>query len=311
MEVIKISNLVKIYKGSKRKAIDGLNLSIKKGEIFGFLGPNGAGKTTTIKLLLGFLNPTKGKISVLGYPPYTFEAREKIGYLPETADYYWFLTPRKILKFYGICSNLSGKKLEKRIDELLELVKLKEFENELIKNFSKGMKQRVGIAQSLINNPELLIFDEPASGLDPIGRREIRELIKTCASQGKTIFFSSHELGEVENICTRIGIIYRGKLLFEGDLDTLKVKQKQHIEIKIKVDETVFMKRINKKFAKEILKVEKVGQNLFIIELKERKEIYNLMDYLKAANAKILNISDKKGEVEEIFFEVIKEAVEK
>lgn len=197
-------------------ALTGLNLSVHPGEIFGFLGPNGAGKTTTMNVLLGFVNATGGEAFLFGENVRNPIARQRLGYLPEQTYYYKFLTAEELLRFYARIFNIPKAERESRIDAVLKLVELEHARTRQIKTYSKGMQQRAGLAQALINNPDLLILDEPTSGLDPIGRMKVREIIKRLKNEGKTVFFSSHELGEVETICDRVAILHQGELKREG-----------------------------------------------------------------------------------------------
>jgi ABC-2 type transport system ATP-binding protein len=199
-----------------KPALQGLNLSVHAGEVFGFLGPNGAGKTTTINVLLGFIPPTRGTAYLFGIDVRQPIARQRIGYLPEMTYYYKFLTAEELLRFYARIFGIPHLEAEKRIDRLLKLVELEPVRKHLIKTYSKGMQQRVGIAQALINNPDLLILDEPTSGLDPLGRMKVREIIQRLKNDGKTVFFSSHELGEVETVCDRVAVINNGELKAVG-----------------------------------------------------------------------------------------------
>ena len=193
-------------------ALHGLNLEVGAGEIFGFLGPNGAGKTTTMNVLLGFVPPTSGAAYLFGIDVRQPIARQRIGYLPELTYYYKFLTAEELLRFYAKIFGLSRGDADRRIVELLKLVELEQAAKRPIKSYSKGMQQRVGLAQALINNPDLLVLDEPTSGLDPLGRMKVREIIQRLKNEGKTVFFSSHELGEVESVCDRVAIIHQGEL---------------------------------------------------------------------------------------------------
>lgn len=211
-------------------AVDGLTLSVFKGEVFGFLGPNGAGKTTTMNVLLGFVNATGGTASLFGVDVRQPIARQRIGYLPEMTYYYKFLTVEELLRFYARVFGIPRQETEQRIDRLLKLVELEPVRKRPIKSYSKGMQQRVGLAQALINNPDLLILDEPTSGLDPIGRMKVREIIQHLKNEGKTVFFSSHELGEVETVCDRVAILHQGKLMVEGRVDELMQKYKSNLE---------------------------------------------------------------------------------
>lgn len=197
-------------------AVKSLNLEVFPGETFGFLGPNGAGKTTTMNVLLGFVNATAGDAFLFGQNVREPIARQRIGYLPELTYYYKFLTAEELLRFYARIFHIPKVDRERRIDDVLKLVELDHARKRPIKTYSKGMQQRAGLAQALINNPDLLILDEPTSGLDPIGRMKVREIIQRLKNEGKTVFFSSHELGEVETICDRVAILYQGELKREG-----------------------------------------------------------------------------------------------
>ena len=208
--------------GQKLKlAVDGLNLKVQSGEVFGFLGPNGAGKTTTMNVLLGFANASSGSASIFGVDVREPIARRRIGYLPELTYYYKFLNAEEILRFYAKTFQIPKEEREKRIDSILKLVELESVRKRQIKTYSKGMQQRVGLAQALINNPDFLILDEPTSGLDPLGRMKVREIIQRLKDEGKTVFFSSHELGEVETVCDRVAILYQGQLKMEGRVEEL------------------------------------------------------------------------------------------
>lgn len=204
-----------------KPALKELNLSVHAGEVFGFLGPNGAGKTTTINVLLGFIPPTRGTAYLFGIDVRQPIARQRIGYLPEMTYYYKFLSAEELLRFYTRIFGLPRLEADQRIDRLLRLVELEPARKRLIKTYSKGMQQRVGIAQALINNPDLLVLDEPTSGLDPLGRMKVREIIQRLKNDGKTVFFSSHELGEVETVCDRVAIINQGELKAVGGVSEI------------------------------------------------------------------------------------------
>jgi ABC-2 type transport system ATP-binding protein len=204
------------FRQATKTALVGLDLEVNAGEVFGFLGPNGAGKTTTMNVLLGFVPPTSGAAYLFGIDVRQPIARQRIGYLPEMTYYYKFLTAEELLRFYAKIFGLPRGETDRRIDELLKLVELEHARKRPIKSYSKGMQQRVGLAQALINNPDLLILDEPTSGLDPLGRMKVREIIQRLKNEGKTVFFSSHELGEVETVCDRVAIIHQGELKTVG-----------------------------------------------------------------------------------------------
>jgi len=211
-------------------AVNSLNLSVYEGEVFGFLGPNGAGKTTTMNVLLGFVNATSGDAWLFGEHVSRPIARQRIGYLPELTYYYKFLSVEELLRFYARIFKIPRGETERRIDAALKLVELEHARKRLIKTYSKGMQQRAGLAQALINNPDLLILDEPTSGLDPIGRMKVRELIQRLKNEGKTVFFSSHELGEVETVCDRVAILHQGELKVEGSVSELAAKHQCNLE---------------------------------------------------------------------------------
>ncbi len=215
--MIEIKNVTKTF--GARSAVKNLSLSIDKGEVFGFLGPNGAGKTTTMKMILGLMRPTKGSITLFNEKAGSIAARRKIGFLPEFANYYQHLTGREFLEFVGEIFGLGQSEIDKRSKRLLKLVNLPtEAHDRQVHTYSKGMQQRIGMAQALMNNPDVLFLDEPMSGLDPIGRREIKDIIIELKHQGKTIFFNSHILSDAQEICDRIGIIHLGSLLISGSI---------------------------------------------------------------------------------------------
>ena len=211
-------------------AVKGLSFRVGRGEVFGFLGPNGAGKTTTMNVLLGFVNATSGDAYLFGQNVREPIARQRIGYLPEMTYYYKFLNAEELLRFYGGIFGIPSDELERRLDSVLKLVELDHARKRLIKTYSKGMQQRVGLAQALINNPDLLILDEPTSGLDPVGRMKVRAIIQRLKNEGKTVFFSSHELGEVETVCDRVVILHEGELKEEGSVRHLIDKYQCNLE---------------------------------------------------------------------------------
>lgn len=230
--MIIVNSLSKSFgKGKKRqKVVDNLSLHIHPGEVFGFLGPNGAGKSTTIKLLLGFLKPDDGTMKVRDKIVGQDEYRNFIGYLPEFPFFYTHLSARETLYLSGRLSGMGKKYIRERSDKLLEELDLSQAVNKRVGGFSKGMKQRLGVANALLHDPEILIFDEPMSGLDPLGRYLIKELIIKLKESGKTIFFSSHILSDIESLCERIAVIHRGKLLYKGDIDGFNIKEGQNLE---------------------------------------------------------------------------------
>lgn len=233
--IIELKNLRVEYKAQQRGqgrkiAVKELSLTVNAGEVFGFLGPNGAGKTTTMNVLLGFVNATSGSAFLFGVDVNEPIARQRIGYLPELTYYYKFLTAEELLRFYAKIFGMPRSQTESRIEELLKLVELEHARKRPIKTYSKGMQQRVGLAQALINDPDLLILDEPTSGLDPLGRMKVREIIQRLKNEGKTVLFSSHELGEVETVCDRVAIINQGELKVEGRVSDLLEQYQTNLE---------------------------------------------------------------------------------
>ena len=217
--------LTKVFKDfwnrPKARAVDNVDFEVRKGEVFGLLGPNGSGKSTTVKLLLGLLNPTRGHIEVFGHSPRHVQTKSRIGYLPEESYLYRYLNSRETLDFFGNLFHLSKAERNSRAEQLLEMVGLGKTQTRAIGEFSKGMQRRIGLAQALINDPDLVILDEPTAGLDPIGCREVKDLIVALARRGKTVILSSHLLADVEDVCNRVVIYYGGKIQAAGSLKDL------------------------------------------------------------------------------------------
>jgi ABC-2 type transport system ATP-binding protein len=223
--VVSVRGLTKVFKDfwnrPKARAVDNVDFEVRRGEVFGLLGPNGSGKSTTVKLLLGLLNPTKGHIEVFGHSPRHVPTKARIGYLPEESYLYRYLNSRETLDFFGNLFHLSKSDRDNRAEQLLEMVGLGKTQTRAVGEFSKGMQRRIGLAQALINDPDLVILDEPTAGLDPIGCREVKDLILALARRGKTVILSSHLLSDVEDVCDRVVIYYGGKIQAAGTLKEL------------------------------------------------------------------------------------------
>ena len=228
MDVLRLEHVSRVF--GAVKAVDDLSLSLKQGEVVGFLGTNGAGKTTTIKMLLGILRPTEGTISVMGGDPADPATRLRVGYMPETAYYYPYLNARELLEFYGGLCGMDRRAVRARADVLLEQVDLAEAAERPLKTCSKGMLQRAGIAQALLADPDLLVLDEPFTGLDALARIRFRQLLQRLREAGKSIFFSSHELGETELLCDRVAIMKKGRCFYDGPVSRLAGDGRENLE---------------------------------------------------------------------------------
>jgi ABC-2 type transport system ATP-binding protein len=231
MVAIRTENLTKKYSLGWRRgrllALDRLNLQVNEGEVYGLLGPNGSGKSTTLKLILDLVSPTSGEAWLFDVPCRKVASRLHVGFLPENPYFYRYLTGAETLQFYGRLCGMGGMSLRNRIDELLELVGLSHARARRLAGYSKGMLQRIGLAQALIHDPKLLLLDEPTAGVDPIGSKEIRDLILRLKSMGKTVFLSSHLLAQVQDVCDRIGVLNLGKMILEGNVDQLISDQRR------------------------------------------------------------------------------------
>ena len=223
--VISAQGLTKVFKDfwgrPKARAVSGIDFEVKRGEVFGLLGPNGSGKSTTVKMLLGLLYPSKGRISVFGHSPRHVQTKSRLGYLPEESYLYRYLNSEETVDFFGSLFHIESKERRERAEQLIKMVGLENAKRRHVGEFSKGMQRRIGLAQALINDPDLVILDEPTSGLDPIGCREIKDLILTLAERGKTVILSSHLLSDVEDVCDRAMILYGGKVQAIGTMKEL------------------------------------------------------------------------------------------
>lgn len=233
---IRTRNLTKVYEGARAsqdvRALTDLNLEVRPGEIYGYLGPNGSGKTTTIKMILGLIFPTSGHVEVFGDRDIgSVRVKKRIGYLPEGAYYPDFLRGEEILKYYGRLYGLGGRELDARVNAVMDQVGITHARKRLLRSYSKGMRQRIGLAQALISDPDILILDEPTTGLDPIARKEIRDILAALRDAGKTLLISSHELLEVELICDRVGILFEGVLQRQGTLAELLEARDLQVEV--------------------------------------------------------------------------------
>ncbi|MEO0075315.1 MAG: ABC transporter ATP-binding protein [candidate division WOR-3 bacterium] len=308
--VIYTENLSKSYRSGFRlqriQAIENLNLEVESQEIYGFLGPNGAGKTTTIKILVGLVKPSSGKAFILGKPSTNIQIRQKIGFLPESPYFYEYLNAYEYLH---LCSEISGiprERQKKQIEKMLNLVRLERFSKMLIKGYSRGMLQRLGIAQALIGDPELVILDEPMGGLDPIGRREFRDIILNLKTQGKTVFFSTHILADVELICSRVGIILNGKLISSGKLDEILSSEIESFEMIVKGLDRKMVKVIERMANKVITDpVQHSPDDEVFVEVTTEEEVERIMAIVREVNGRLLSLQPRRKTLEDHFISQI------
>lgn len=296
---IKTQNLRKEY-GSK-VAVRSLSLSVRRGAIFGFLGPNGAGKSTSIKMLLGLVKPTSGEASLLGAPAGDVETRRKIGFLPEHFRFYDWLTPGELLRLHGRLCGMTGKMLDARVPEMLDLVGLGPHRDKRVHDFSKGMMQRIGLAQALIHEPEIVFLDEPTSGLDPMGRRLVRDVIRAQSDRGATVFLNSHLLSEVEITCDNVAFLKDGEVVAAKELRAIG-------------DEGVHVTALARKISNEALAGLKKwtttasleGEQL-TLSAKSREALPEIMRYLTASGADVYSFTAEKASLEDLFMRIMGE----
>ncbi len=300
-QVVQIEAIRKVFRvgfwGRRVTAVDQLSLEVRRGEVFGFLGPNGAGKTTTIKMLMGLIYPTSGQARIFGHAVGDPAAKAKLGFLPESPYFYDYLTSREFLNFYGHLFGLWGGSLDRRVDELLELVGMSHAKDLQLRKFSKGMLQRVGIAQALINDPELVVLDEPMSGLDPIGRKEVRDLIFRLKESGKTVMFSSHILHDAELLCDRVAMIMKGRLVACGQVSEL-IQQGTTHEVEMVVD------RLSPEGLEHLrvlaTKVMVSGERVIAV-LSSQRQVDEALEVIRAAHAKLVSLTPHKASLEDLF----------
>ncbi len=305
--VIETVRLSKSYRTGFRmkrvQALVDLNLRIDKGEIFGFLGPNGAGKTTTIKILIGLAKPTRGVATVLGRPPRDHRVKRRVGFLPESPYFYEYLTAYEFLTLAAQLSGIGHKEINQRVKQTLKLVRMEHAAHQQMRGFSRGMLQRIGVAQALIHEPELVILDEPMGGLDPIGRREFRDIIISLREQGKTVFFSTHILADVEMICDRVGIIVAGRMVEVGRLNEILHSEVESIEITIQ--------GLGGKFRKA---VERIAQrcvesgDIIMLTVAKEEDVDKVLMLVRETGARIKAIIPRTSTLEDFFMSRVRKA---
>jgi ABC-2 type transport system ATP-binding protein len=289
---------VGFWRKRPRRALDGLSLQVETGDVFGFLGPNGAGKTTTLKLLMQLVFPTSGEARVLGRPPGDVDARRRLGYLPENPYFYDYLTADELLTYFGGLLGLTSAERKRRVASLLDEVGIGGAERRLqLRKFSKGMLQRVGIAQALLNEPELVILDEPMSGLDPLGRRDVRQLILRLRDRGCTVFFSSHVLSDAEALCSRVAILAKGKLVASGRLSDILAFGSHGWELVV----TDAREDLIARHKDRITSVHAISPGRFALELPPNASPEALLADLTAAGARLVSLNPMRETLEDYF----------
>jgi len=305
---ISVSDLSKTYRTglfsrSTVKALRGVSLEVPKGEIFGLLGPNGAGKTTLVKILLGLVHPSGGTARLFGTPAQTPAARQRIGFLPENHQFPGFLTARQTLHVYGRLADVPKIRREEQIDALLRRVELYERRDTKVKTFSKGMLQRLGLAQALLNDPDLLFLDEPTSGVDPVGRRTLRDLVLELREEGATIFLNSHLLSEVEKVCSGIAILRDGELVRRGTIEELTAVERVYDLVSTPVpddvlDDTVLRSSPNDTPSAPDLRA-------YRLQAEDRATLNDVLDHLRSADVQIESITPLRRSLEDYFIDVV------
>ncbi len=278
-----------------------LTLSVRRGEIFGFLGPNGAGKSTSIKMLLGLATPTSGEAFVLGEPAGNVEVRRKIGFLPENFRFYEWLTPPELLRLHGRLCGVSDAILAKRVPELIDLVGLTPHFGKRLQNFSKGMLQRIGLAQALVHEPELIFLDEPTSGLDPLGRRMVRDIIRAERERGATVFLNSHILSEIEIICDEVVFIREGEVVTNRDM-------RKHYEEAVRVE--IHARRLSQECLAGLSRWSasvQVDEERLSLTAQSRDALPEILRHLVEAGAEVYQFTPQRTSLEELFMNIMGE----
>lgn len=297
---IEIENLTKDYPHGflnlkKRRSLENLSMQVQSGEVFGFLGPNGAGKTTTIKLLMRLIFPTSGTARILGKSIQDVSMHQEIGYLPEQPYFYDYLTARELLDYFARFHGLTATDRQERVERMLKKVGLETAKKIQLRKYSKGMLQRVGLAQAILHDPQVVVLDEPMSGLDPLGRREVRDIILDLRKEGRTVLFSTHILTDAEMLCDRVGVIVGGKLRGVGKPEEMVAIETQGMEILFELEE-------EKKFAL-LERATKTGER-YRVQVPET-ELYAAVEELRAAGARILSVAQVKPTLEEFFMNLV------
>jgi ABC-2 type transport system ATP-binding protein len=301
--VIAVRGLTKHYRtwqGGNRAALDSLTLEVPPGEIYGFLGPNGAGKTTTLKLLIGLIAPTAGEGTILGHRLGSREARSRLGFLPESPYFYEYLRGDELLDYYGRLFGLPADERRRRAEGLLKQVGLWDSRRLAVRKYSRGMLQRLGLAQALINDPDLVILDEPAGGLDPIGRRELRDILLQLRDHGKTVFLSSHILAEVETVCDRVAILREGRLAAVGRIGDLLAEGRE-MELTVHGVDGRLPARLAAIPGVQV----RHGPDAVVVVLPEQRFVYPAIEAVREAGGQIVSLGAKRERLEDLFIKLV------
>jgi ABC-2 type transport system ATP-binding protein len=288
------------------RALDDLNLEVKPGEVFGFLGPNGAGKTTTLKLLMQLIFPTSGRAEILGRPVGDVAMKRRIGYLPESPYFYDHLTAEELLHYFASLFGFRGSGRTSRVTRLLDEVGIGSERRMPLRRFSKGMLQRVGIAQALVNDPEVVFFDEPMSGLDPLGRREVRNLILRLRDQGTTLFFSSHVLSDAEALCSRVAILARGKLVASGTMTEIHAFEVRGWELVVSGVTAALLQALSHR----VTRITPISEGRYALELPLATPPERLLDELARRGAQLVSLNPMRHTLEDYFVEQVTHQVD-
>jgi len=301
--IVRVEGLVQDFRpgfGLKRKRVlHGISFEVRRGEVFGFIGPNGAGKTTTLKVLMGLIRASAGRVELLGRDAGDSEARREVGFAPESPYFYEFLTGREILEFYARLCDFPEARIGARVDEALAIVGLSHAADARLRTYSKGMLQRIGVAQALVHDPSVLFLDEPMSGLDPVGRKEIRDLIMRLNAEGKTVFMNTHILSDVEMICDRVAIIVSGRIAYQGELEAFHADRKLY---------DVTLSSLPADFAEEMearVGAPLAGRGERVLVRVAEKEMHELVQAALARGARLEEVVRHREDLEALFLRTV------
>jgi ABC-2 type transport system ATP-binding protein len=311
---IEVRALRKTYRpafgGRAIPALAGIDFAVRAGELFGLLGPNGAGKTTTVKILLGLTHASSGEASLLGLPARDPESRRRVGYLPEGHRFPGYLTARQTLSVFGRMSGVSHATLKARIPGLLERVKLGEWADVKVKKFSKGMTQRLGLASALVHEPEVLLLDEPTDGVDPVGRREIRDLLRAEAAKGRAVLLNSHLLSEIELTCDRVAVLRNGRIAAMGTVEELTTRREEKISSKVyTLAASPLSEELLSDFFERGASPERVNGHVRVLA-RDAQHLNSLVDAARARGALLTELTPEKTTLEDVFVDLVKAAPE-